>query len=475
MLNRWRLTRRLLALLPGLLAPVAATSQPSVEFTRYDAEGHLLEAGRVVDRVLIGVRFQYDADGRRVSREAVGPGGSSAGGGGSESIRFLLDERGPGIVGGRSVAEVRSGGVGTRLLLRGPFAAPAAQLDVWPGTPVGDPVYMGVDGHGSVRADLGAGGAVDPEGVRLWDAYGNRLDPGGVEGMAAGYAGEPWDSVLAAQPLAARDLSPSLGRFLTPDDWEGEDETPGTLHRYRYAMDDPLDRIDPTGHNSLAETLSVEGLTEVLQAGVGHVGTGMRIYRQAEQVMELYESIQLGTQVLEAFLQTSPQGAEAALGRQIRGAFGEVEVSHVMRGFGQAVGIIGGRWGEISQAIAAKAPEIAAEASAAAAPYIPAFSAAAARGEGRLVLFLPTGPGGRAGLHGEGSDTYLEVNRKLMVAAGVSGGRLFGFGLRDTRRGNGFNPQLFRIDYLDGRLANPLHVHYHVLNDRRHATIWKPR
>lgn len=173
-------------------------------------------------------------------------------------------------------------------------------------------------------------------------------------------------------------------------------------------------------------------------------------------------------------MQTTPEGVQAVLMNEIRQTFENADVSQIMNGFGEAFRMVGPRWSEISQAIAAKTPTISAEAAGAAAPYIPSFSKAASRGDARFVLYLPTAPGQRAGLNDKGNDTYIQVDKKLMVAAGISGGRLFGFGIRDIQKGDSFNHQRFRIDYYDKTQSNPFHVHYHIMNDRRHESIWRP-
>jgi hypothetical protein len=84
---------------------------------------------------------------------------------------------------------------------------------------------------------------------------------------------------------------------------------------------------------------------------------------------------------------------------------------------------------------AARTPTIASEAAGVAAPHPASLSKAASRGNARFVLYLPTAPGERAGLSNQGSDTYIPVNKKLMVAAGIGGGRLFGLASETSRRG----------------------------------------
>ncbi|MCG1021457.1 hypothetical protein EKQ44_07180 [Sutcliffiella horikoshii] len=45
-----------------------------------------------------------------------------------------------------------------------------------------------------------------------------------------------------------RDYDPSTGRFIVPDEYEGEEDEPTSLNRYLYADADPVNNIDPDGH-----------------------------------------------------------------------------------------------------------------------------------------------------------------------------------------------------------------------------------
>jgi len=51
--------------------------------------------------------------------------------------------------------------------------------------------------------------------------------------------------------LNARYYSPETGRFLTEDTYRGEVRSPETLHLYGYYANDPINKIDPSGHNPL--------------------------------------------------------------------------------------------------------------------------------------------------------------------------------------------------------------------------------
>lgn len=52
-------------------------------------------------------------------------------------------------------------------------------------------------------------------------------------------------------------MDPRVGRFASSDLFPGVQEVPATLHRYSYAGNDPVAKVDPTGHFETLATLSV--------------------------------------------------------------------------------------------------------------------------------------------------------------------------------------------------------------------------
>jgi len=54
--------------------------------------------------------------------------------------------------------------------------------------------------------------------------------------------------LVATSPSQARWMNPQTGRFHTMDTYEGDQETPQSLHRYVYCYGDPVNRTDPSGH-----------------------------------------------------------------------------------------------------------------------------------------------------------------------------------------------------------------------------------
>ncbi|MCH7480808.1 MAG: hypothetical protein IIC79_05385 [Chloroflexi bacterium] len=70
--------------------------------------------------------------------------------------------------------------------------------------------------------------------------------------------------------LRARFYDPSIGRFLTKDPFPGFPSLPSTLHPYTYAMNNPVNLVDPSGQNPLLILAAASFL-----AGVG-VSTWMQ-------------------------------------------------------------------------------------------------------------------------------------------------------------------------------------------------------
>jgi hypothetical protein len=64
--------------------------------------------------------------------------------------------------------------------------------------------------------------------------------------------------------LRARYLSPGYGRFWTMDSYEGNNQDPISLHKYLYAHCDPVDLVDPSGHETLGSILTGASIGAIL-------------------------------------------------------------------------------------------------------------------------------------------------------------------------------------------------------------------
>lgn len=113
--------------------------------------------------------------------------------------------------------------------------------------------YFGYDGLGSTKFLLDPAGAVTD--TYTYDAYGTLIASTVSTANNYRYAGEQWDADLGMYYLRARYLNPNLGRFQTRDTFEGNQTDPLSLHKFLYAHANPVDRLDPSGHDATAGTL----------------------------------------------------------------------------------------------------------------------------------------------------------------------------------------------------------------------------
>ncbi|MGA8367822.1 MAG: RHS repeat-associated core domain-containing protein, partial [Candidatus Acidiferrales bacterium] len=122
--------------------------------------------------------------------------------------------------------------------------------------------YYVYDGHGSVRALTDQTGNVTD--TYDYDAFGNEIHSTGTTPNEFLFAGEQFDSTLNLYYNRARYLNVTTGRFWSMDSFEGDAESPLSLHKYLYAGNDPINRLDPSGNDfDLASTLTATtgGLT----------------------------------------------------------------------------------------------------------------------------------------------------------------------------------------------------------------------
>jgi RHS repeat-associated protein len=215
---------------------------------------------------LVATKVLYDADGQRVGKQTVRwEEGEQRWR--TNLTRFLIDSQHPSGYAQR-LAEQGEDGEGDRAYLHG--LHPIAEVA---------PVrmrYALVDGHGSVRGQVEEGGSL--AGPRSFDAFGSQL-PGRVamEGEAGyeavGYAGEFYDPASGLQDLRARQYEPHLGRFRTMDSYEGRQELPAGLHKYVYCQNEPVNRTDPSGHESLGmQSVTVGGIGTLARMALPTVG-----------------------------------------------------------------------------------------------------------------------------------------------------------------------------------------------------------
>ncbi len=67
------------------------------------------------------------------------------------------------------------------------------------------------------------------------------------------FQGQQFDPVSGDYYLRARYYDPTMGRFLSQDPFAGVDVDPVSLHRYLYASNDPVNKVDPNGLDDLGQ------------------------------------------------------------------------------------------------------------------------------------------------------------------------------------------------------------------------------
>jgi RHS repeat-associated protein len=192
----------------------------------------------------------YDGDGNLVAKTASGA-----------ATRYLVDDLNP--TGYEQVVEELVGGALQRTYTYGLQRINQNQLisGKWTQSFYG---YDGDDGGGTVRLLTDITGTVTD--TYDFDAWGNAINTTGTTPNLYLYRGEQWDGDLGLYYLRARHYSPLTGRFLTRDPEVGDIFDPSSLHKYLYASNDPVNRLDPSGR---ATTMDYALLgTVVIAAGV---------------------------------------------------------------------------------------------------------------------------------------------------------------------------------------------------------------
>jgi len=84
--------------------------------------------------------------------------------------------------------------------------------------------------------------------ARAYSPYGQVVDENGMGGSGYGFTGEQFDVDTGLVFLRARWYAPGTGRFLSIDQWPGDEYRPMSLHLYIYVWNSPVRYRDPTGH-----------------------------------------------------------------------------------------------------------------------------------------------------------------------------------------------------------------------------------
>ncbi len=213
----------------------------------YDSNGNLLSSGTGTnvydfeDRLVQdgGVSAVYDGDGNRVS-ETVG----------GVTTAYLVDTQN--LTGDPQVLDELVNGSVARTYAYGTLRISQNQLigGIW------TPSFYGYDGHGSVRFLANTSASITD--TYDYDAFGTLIASTGSTPNNYLFSGEQFDSALGLYQLRARWYRPLAGRFITRDPEEGSRDLPLSLNSYIYAMDDPVNRTDPSGREAAEYTLTLQ-------------------------------------------------------------------------------------------------------------------------------------------------------------------------------------------------------------------------
>lgn len=261
------------------------------------------------------VEVTYDADGNRVAEEVV-LWEEASGTYQTNRCRWLRDDLDPSGF-SQIVARISSGHTAAAWMHGlGPEAE--WSFDAEDGNRA---TWLFKDGQGSVRQRVASTEGVMSDATSrlpVCDAFGISLTRQSEFPSGPGYRGEFWDPELGAYDLRARWYSPEMGRFQSVDSFEGQVAVPGTHHAYAYALQDPINRIDPSGHESLlsvnASVAMISQLSTHELRGAGAALKGVReIYGGDDDLNGLIYGIDVATLVDEKLGQLA-MGVTAVMG-----------------------------------------------------------------------------------------------------------------------------------------------------------------
>ncbi|MBW8039617.1 MAG: RHS repeat-associated core domain-containing protein [Planctomycetes bacterium] len=131
------------------------------------------------------------------------------------------------------------------------------------------------DQLGSIRQIINTSGSV----VRYYtyEPFGEVLEEDGTLSNNIMFTGQYFDTEIDQYYLRARQYDPHISRFTARDPISGNFEEPLTLHKYLYCINDPVNKIDPTGLWTFYITgtgLASFGWSGVRQSGIVIDGEG---------------------------------------------------------------------------------------------------------------------------------------------------------------------------------------------------------
>ncbi|MCP3973696.1 MAG: RHS repeat protein, partial [bacterium] len=244
------------------------------------------------------VDHTYDADGVRVRTETTSPGGPT------EVVDYLVDTSG---TLSHVVAETDGAGSLQAYYVRGDDLLAVFR-------PMTEVRFYHADGLGSIRALTD-----DTETVTdrwIFSAFGELLEHIGEDPNAYLFVGEQLDPSSGYYYNRARWLDPASGRFVSVDLFSGRPFEPSTLHKYLYALSDPVGRSDPSGLFSVADVQAALSTIGYLSAKA--VSIGFQVLFKARFAVLAVST--LGTLAIAFFTRFGPYALQLLRGTGTRGA-----------------------------------------------------------------------------------------------------------------------------------------------------------
>ena len=200
-----------------------------------------------------------------------------------------------------------------------------------------------------------------------------------------------------------------------------------------------------------------------------------KVYRIANGIKQVIDYTRIALRFAAALNAPTPAGAAANLASELKSRYGLDNVNAILEGFNVMAQSLGRYWKKITKQIIHRSPEIAQEVAEVFMPRLPGYMRSESENQLQVIFFLPTAPGSHRG--DRQGDRIISISDSFAIGVAPTGGRMFGFGVRD-RRQQGYD-QWFRIDWFDYGMRPPLNVHYHVGHegDRHpgsHRVIWTP-
>ena len=192
--------------------------------------------------------YVYDGDGNKIQQVVNN-------GTGPVTTSYLVDSTNP-----TGYAQVLEENQGSGVNLVYTYGSSRISEDQYNGTSWNLSFY-GYDGQGSVRY------LTDSTGTKTdtydYDAFGtliNQTHTGPPTPNEMFFDAEQLDGNTGFYNLRARWMNPGIGRFQTMDSYEGDNQDPLSLHKYLFVENDPVNKLDPSGNDSMVKGQAIDDL-----------------------------------------------------------------------------------------------------------------------------------------------------------------------------------------------------------------------